>query len=226
MEAMNKLVSEELIRLMHSFGNLFIHVSGEGKVDFLQKDGPGWLGMIKYVVSGDIGCMKPYKGYDVSALDQAIDYLLNLDNCPHLNSSINEEFLIGPEVWRKFILDIKEECSFTGACKPKYTFELLGGDDGKTVVTTVTLEPICNEFVVSEYKASQKCELVGVIEDYDQPKVNACWVKVGEEIIDIPLDKLIHFRHRLYQPRAGDYLLRDESKDIYIILPQEDYSIH
>ncbi|AEV89621.1 hypothetical protein OBP_184 [Pseudomonas phage OBP] len=226
MEAINKLVAEELTKLMHSFGNLFIHVSGEGKIDFLQKDGPGWLGMIKYVVSGDIGCMKPYKGYDTCALDQAIDYLLNLEYAPHLNSSANEEFLPDDETWKKFIMDIKEECSYQGHPKPKYKFELLGGDDGKTVVTTVTLEPICNEFIVGEYKASQKAEFIGEIDDYDQPKINGCWVKVGDKIIDIELDKLIHFRHRKYQPRKGDYLLHDESKGVYIILPQADYSIH
>lgn len=226
MEAMNKLVSDELTRLIHSFGNLFIHVSGEGKLDFLQKEGPGWMGMIKYIVSGDMGCMKPYKGYDTCALDQAIDYLLNLESMPHLNLSTNEQYLPDAETWRKFIMEIKEECTFLGAPKPKYKFELLGGDDGKTIVTTIVLEPICNDYIAGEYKASQKAVFLGTIEDYDQPKTNGCWVLVNGEVIDIELDKLIHFRHRKYQPRKGDYLLHDESKGVYIILPQEDYSIH
>lgn len=226
MEAINKLVSEELTRLMHSFGNLFIHVSGEAKVDFRQTDGPGWMGMIKYIVSGDMGCMVPYKGYDTCALDQAIDYLINLDIVPHLNFSTNEQYVPDQEDWRKFIMGIKEECTYLGHPKPKYRFEMLGGDDGKTVVAVVTLEPICNDYIAGEYKASQNAEFLGIISDYDQPKLKECWVVVNGETIDIPLDKLIHYRHVKYQPRKGDYLLRDESKGVYIILPQEDYSIH
>lgn len=222
----NAHVSEQLTGLMHSFGNLFVHVSGEGKVDFRAPGmGSGWLGMIKIILSGDVGCMKPYKGYDTCAFDQAIEYLMDLDMTPHLNSSINEEYLVDRETWVKFIQGIKEECSFVGKPLPKYTFELKTADE-KHVITTIVLEPMCNGFVVGEYQASKEAEYIGVIEDYDQPKIDACFIQCEGKEYEIELDKLIHYRHRKYQPRKGDYLLFNNDKGVYVILPQEDYSIH
>jgi hypothetical protein len=224
MQLLNSQISSDLITLNNTFGNLLVHVSGEGKVDF-SGAGAGWLGMIKYIISGDIGCMKPYKGYDTCALDNAIEFLLNLDTVPHLNSSAFEEFTITPEKWREFVLSIKEDCSFVGDFKNKYVYTLRGGDKDVPVVT-VRLEPLCNEFVIGEFTASQKCEFLGTLEDWDQPKIKSAFVMVNGAELELQLERLIHFRHRLYQPRRGDYLLYDKEKDVYIILPQEDYSIH
>lgn len=218
-------VGQELIRLMHSFGNLHVHISGEGKVDFLQKEGPSWLGMIKFIISGDIGCMKPFKGYDVSALDQAIDYLLNLDQAPHSNLSTNEEFVPDVESWKKFVMDIKESTEFTGNPKPIYKFSMLGGKDGKTVITTVTIEPLANQDVVGEFGAVQKNTFLGMIEDYDQPKIDSCFIKAEGTEYEIQLDKIITFRNKRI-PQRGDYLLKDEETEMYIVIPGEDYSIH
>lgn len=224
--ALNAHVNEQLVRLMHSFGNLFVHVSGEGKVDFRAPGmGSGWLGMIKVILSGDVGCMKPYQGYDTCAFDQAIEYLMDLDMAPHLNSSINEEYTVDRERWVKFIQGIKDECSFVGKPAPKYKFELRS-DDGKHVITTIILEPMCNTFVVGEYNATKECEYIGVIEDYDQPKIDSCFIQCEGKEYEVELDKLIHYRHRKYQPRKGDYFLFNAESKAYIILPQEDYSIH
>lgn len=222
----NEQISGELLDLIHSFGNLLVHVSGEGKVDYrVAGMGAGWLGMIKVILSGDVGCMKPYKGYDTCAFDQAIEYLMSLEMVPHLNSSLNEGYTVTPEAWTKFVQHIKDECSFVGNPKPKYMFELRSEDD-KHLVTTVSIEPLCNAFVVGEFQAGKEYEYVGVITDYDQPKINSCFINVEEKEYEIELAKLIHFRHRLYQPRKGDYLLYSPVKEIYVILPQEDYSIH
>lgn len=225
--AINEALNEEILRLNHTFGNLLVHVSGEGKVDFRAAgQGSGWLGMIKVIYSGDVGCMKPYKGHDTCAFDQAIEFLMDLDMVPHLNSSINEEYTVSPEVWRKFIQDIKEECSFVGNPKPKYTFELKQ-EDGDKVVTTITLEPLCNEFVVGEVTAAKHAEFIGIIKDYDQPKINTCFIVAEDKEYEIDMDNLIHFRHRKFIPRPGDYLLKHQDKiDVFIVLPQEDYSIH
>ncbi|QYN79927.1 hypothetical protein PQD71_gp034 [Kosakonia phage Kc263] len=228
---LNELVSDELKRLMHRFGNLLVHVSGEGKVDFRGATGDncGWIGMSKTIISGDLGCMTPYSGFDTCALDVALDFLYNLDLAPHLNSSINEEFVPAPEEWRKFIDGIKVELKnlLEPNFKMRYTFTLYNDEEQKVPVATVRLEPLCNAFVIGEFNAAGKHEYLGVIEDYDQPKINHCWITVnGSTIDDIELKRIIHFRHRRYQPRKGDYLLYDAEKDVYIILPQEDYNIH
>lgn len=222
----NATVSDELVKLMHSFGNLFVHVTGEGKVDFRAPGmGAGWLGMIKIILSGDIGCMKPYKGYDTCAFDQAIEYLMDMDMAPHLNSSTNEEFTVSRDVWVAFIQSIKEECSFVGKALPKYAFELKS-ESGEDVICTITLEPICNGFVVGELAAAKEYSYIGVVEDYDQPKIDSCFIQCEGKEYEIELDKLIHFRNRKYQTRKGDYLLHNEEKGLYLVLPQEDYSIH
>ncbi|EBY9763963.1 hypothetical protein D5W64_12690 [Salmonella enterica subsp. enterica serovar Saintpaul] len=222
----NASISEEVLRLTHSFGNLLVHVSGEGKVDFRTPGmGSGWLGMIKIIISGDVGCMKPYKGYDTCALDQAIDYLIDIELAPHLNTSLNEEFVVSDERWKAFIMSIKEECSFVGNPKPKYKFELKSDDD-KHVVTTIVLEPLANDFVVGEFTAAKHATFIGPITDYDQPKINSCFIVAEGKEYEIDFDKLIHYRHRKYIPRPGDYLLYNEEKGFYVILPQEDYSIH
>lgn len=227
---LNAAVSTELQLLMHRFGNLFLHISGEGKVDFRSSagDGHGWLGMLKTVISGDIGCMTTYPGYDTCALDTALDYLYGIDLFPHLNSSVNEEYVPSPEQWRKFVDGIREELKTLpeSKYKPKYQYKYYADSDTDTAIVTVTLEPLCNTFVVGEYNASNKHEYLGVIEDYDQPKIKTAFVRVNGEEIEIELERLIHFRHRLYQPRKGDYLLFDAENNAYIILPQEDYSIH
>lgn len=225
-EEINRQIGEELVRLMHSFGNLFVHVSGEGKIDFrMEGMGSAWAGMIKTIISGDIGCMKPYKGFEVCALDQAIDYLINLELAPHMNLSTNEEWVVTPDVWQAFIMEIKDECTFIGKPKPKYLFELKSLD-GETVIATVAIEPLCNEFVVGEFNAAKSAEFVGEIEDYDQPKIKSCFIRVNGDELEIELDKLIYYRHRKYQPRKGDYLLKDVESGYHFILPQEDYSIH
>lgn len=231
MTFMNQLVSDELKRLTHRFGNLFLHISGEGKVDFrgATGDNSGWVGMVKHIISGDVGCMTPYSGYDVCALDSALDFLYNLDLAPHLNSSVNEEYVPAPEEWRKFVDGIKAELKdlVDTNYKTHYSFTFYSDADEKVPVVKVKFEPLCNEFVIGEYNAAGKHEYLGVIEDYDQPKIDKCWILVnGEMMEDVDLKRIIHFRHRQYQPRPGDYLLYDEEKDVYIILPQEDYHIH
>ncbi len=223
----NERLSAQLIDLTHTFGNLFIHISGEGKVDF-RGAGQGWVGMIKNIISGDIGCITPYEGYDTCALVQALNMLYGLETCPHLNSSVNEQYIVEPDNWKLFVDSIKEHFDDLDPhnFKPKYTFTLKGGDDGKTTVAVVTLEPLCNAFVIGEFNAAEKFEFLGELEDYDQPGINHCWVVVNGEQIDIDFGRLIHYRHRKYEPRKGDYILYSPEDDFYVILPQEDYHIH
>jgi hypothetical protein len=225
MDVTNRTISEDLIMLTNTIGNLLIHVSGEGKVDFRQKEGPGWLSMIKYIISGDIGCMRPYKGYDTCAFEQAIEWLLNLESVPHLNSSVFEEYVVEPEKWREFVLGIKEDLSFVGAFKKQYIYELKGGPLGDDVIAVIKLEPLVNAFVTGEFQATRKMEFMGQMEDYDEelkfitPTINGKDLKIDRE-------RLVIFRGPKFRPRKGDYLLFDEEGNYYVILPQEDYSIH
>lgn len=223
----NDRINTSLMALTHAIGNLFVHVSGEGKIDF-RGAGQGWCGMIKNIISGDLGCIVPVEGYDSCALTQALNMLYDLENVPHLNSAINEEFLVEDANWKIFVDSIKEHFEDLDPhnYKNKYQFKLKGGDDGKTTVCTVTLEPLVNRNVIGEFNAAEKFDFIGEITDYDQPKIRECWVVCEGQSYDIHLDKLIHFRHRLYQPRKGDYLLYSGEGDYYVILPQEDYSIH
>ena len=223
----NARLSTSLINLTHSMGNLLVHISGEGKIDF-RGAGQGWCGMIKNIISGDIGCIVPYEGYDTCALQQALNMLYALDNVPHLNSSANEQYLVEDANWKIFVDSIKDHFEDLDPhnYKTKYKFTLKGGDDGKTTVCTITLEPLCNGFVIGEFNAAEKFDFIGEITDYDQPKLKECWVVCEGQTYDIHLDKLIHYRHRMFQPRKGDYLLYSGEGDFYVILPQEDYSIH
>lgn len=227
----NQQIASELLRLNHSFGNLYLHISGEGKVDFRGATGDncGWVGMLKVIISGDIGCMTPYDdSYDVCALDNALELLYGLDTCPHLNSSANEKYVPSAEEWKKFVDSIKEELKnlTVTTYKSSYKFKLTRDETGEEPVVTVRIEPLCNAYVAGEFNAADKYEYLGVIEDYDQPKINHCWIVVnGEAIDDIEMERVIHFRHRNYHPRKGDYLLYDAEKNIYVVLPQEDYHI-
>lgn len=223
----NERLATELTNLMHRFGNLFIHVSGEAKVDF-KGACSGWAGMFKSIISGDIGCISPYEGYDTCALQQALDTLYNLEICPHMNMSSNEQYVVDAEDWLLFVKGIEDHFNDLDPFnyKSKYEWELKGGDDKKTVIARIVIQPLCNEFVVGEFNASQRHDFLGEIEDYDQPKINTCWVVVNGDTIDIELNRLIHFRHKQFHPRKGDYLLYDPENDCYVILPQEDYSIH
>lgn len=223
----NARISTSIIELTHRLGNLLIHVNGEGKLDF-RGAGQGWCGMIKNIISGDIGCMSPYEGYDSCALSQALNMLYGLDNVPHLNLSTNEQFVVDDANWKIFVDSIKEHFDDLDPhnYKPKYSFTLKGGDDGKATVCTVVIEPLCNTFVVGEFNAIEKFDFLGEISDYDQPGIKSCWMVCDGQTYDIDMNRLIHFRHRRYQPRKGDYLLYASQDDYYVVLPQEDYSIH
>lgn len=224
MELINRHISTELVTLSNTFGNLLVHLSGEAKLDFRIEHNVGpWLGMIKNIISGDIGCMRPMKGYDQSAFDLAIDLLLNVQNAPHLNLPDNEKYVVSAEKWREFIMSIKEDRSFVSHDEVRYMYELKVGD---VVVTRIKFEPLVNTFVVGEFRAAQRLDFVGEISDYDQNRINSAWVVVNGEEIDVDLSRLIHYRHRKYQPGKGDYLLYDREKDYYVLLPREDYSIH
>lgn len=225
----NTFHSEELKRLMNKFGNLVLHVSGEAKIDFNTRV-TGWLPMIKLVYSGDIGCMTPYSGYDVCARDNAIDFLLDLDTCPHLNSSAFDKYVPTPEEWKTWILKVKADLDdylTEGIVMKRYNFSLSKEVDGvNVVICTLTLEPICNEFVVGEMTAAKHNEFLGELDDFDQPGLKFTVATIGGKDIEIQTDDLCHFRGKQYLPRKGDYLLRDVERKLYIVLPQEDYSIH
>lgn len=231
MEVINKDISTELIRLMSRIGNLHVHVSGEGKVDFRGAlNNSAWVGMLSTIISGDIGCMRPYDKYPTCALDNALDFLYNLECAPHLNMGGNEDHVPSTERWQTFIDGIREELTnlTEASYKKQYTYTLFKGDlVDNEVLVTVTIKPLCNEFVVGEYIAANTYNLVGEIEDFDQPKIKSCFITANGEDLEIELDKLIHYRNKKwFQPDKGDYLLHDEKSGVYVILPKEDYSFH
>lgn len=229
-EVLNKTISNDITKLTHRIGNLFIHLSGEGKVDFRGGlgDNSGWAGMVKKVISGDLGCFTPYDGSDVCALDQAFDYLMALDIAPHLNSSLYEEYLVDTSDWLAFLKEAYDKLKGLSSdeYKRRYMFTLKGGKDKDIPVVTLRLEPLVNVFVVGEYQSLVKHTFLGEIDDYDQPHIRKAFIMIDGKELEIELNRLICFRHRKYQPRKKDYLLHDEENDVYIILPQEDYSIH
>lgn len=226
----NTFHSDELKRAMHKFGNLSLHVSGEGKLDFRALN-KGWNPMIKVIYSGDIGCMMPYAGYSEAAIDQAIDALFDLDTCPHMNLVGNEKYVPTPEEWKGWIEKIKEDFNdhiTEHLWKKRYRFSLEKEVEGKKViVAVVTIEPLANEFVVGEIAAAKHMEFVGELDDFDQPKINSVIATVEGDDIEIDVNDLLHFRSKQrFMPKKGDYLLRDTERKLYVIIPGEDYSIH
>lgn len=229
-EIINRDISKQLIRLMSIIGNLHVHVSGEAKVDFRGGFGQGnaWIGMTSTIISGDMGCLRPYDKYPTCALDSALDFLYGLECVPHLNSSIFEEHVPDAEQWKLFVNEIEQVMKnlVDENYKKVYMFELKV-EDAKEPSVIVTLKPLCNEFVSGEFVAANKYSFLGEISDFDQPKIKSCFIVVEGKEHEIELEKLVHFRNKaLWAPEKGDYLLKDEETGIYVVLPKEDYSIH
>lgn len=223
----NELIRSELIKVMSLIGDLWIHVNGEGKIDFADVfKRPAHAAMVQSIIAGDIGCLTPYEGYEDCALGNAIDLLYQMDPVPHLNSSAFEKYVPTIEEWKEFVDSIKKhmEDLSESSYQIKYTFELK--KEGE-VIATVVMKPICNAFVVGEYSAGNKYELLGEMDDYDQPMIDNVVITIDGKDITIPNNKLTYYRNRIRRfPRKGDYLLRDLKSDNYLVLPQEDYSIH
>lgn len=224
----NQGIAGDIVHLMNVIGNLHLHVSGEGKVDFLGGAGPtnGWVGMASSVISGDTGCMKPYDDNPKCALDAVIEYLRYLVPVPHLNSSEYEKFTPTKEKWEEFITTIETEMKALKEAdyKVKYSFKMV--KDGETIVV-VTMKPLCNAFVVGEFRATRNFIYIGEIQDYDQPMTNAVVITCEDKDFTIQFENLIYYRNRKHRhPRKSDYLLKDPDSDKYVVLPQEDYSIH
>lgn len=216
-------VGQELRKLMHHFGNLSVHVSGEAKVDLfgVTGSGSGWMGMFKTIISGDTGCMYPLEGYDVTALDQVMDILLSIETRPHCNIGDNEKYVIDTDTYKAEILAFKEEIKNDGKYAVRYQKEIKV--DGVTVMV-ITIEPLCNEFVVGEFGAAKKNEFIGEIDDFDKPYTDSFAIMIGGDEYKVEETKLVTFRK--FTPKKGDYLLKDLDKDVYVIIPGEDYSIH
>lgn len=217
-------IEPELMKLMHRFGNLFVHVTGEGKVDFRDKSRTTdtKYGMVKFIISGESGCMTPLQGYDTCALDQAIDKLLSYEVVPRKGKEDSIEEFFG---WEEFVTEcvrrsIKDTCGTKAYYRYRYP-DPTGGD-----LLIVTVEPLCNAMVVGEYNAGNDCEYIGVIDDIDKPKIKSHIITVDGKDLEVFDEEMIHFRGLKYVPKKGDYLLKDPETNYYIILPQEDYSIH
>lgn len=223
----NDIIRSELITLMSRIGDLWIHVNGEGKIDFSDTfKQPATVAMVQYIIAGDIGCLTPYEGYNDCALGNALNLLYQMDPVPHLNSSAFEKYVPTVEEWKEFVDSIKKHMTelSDSSYQVKYLFELK--KEGE-VIATVVLKPICNAFVVGEYQASNKYEFIGEIEDYDQPMIDNVIITADKKDFTIPNSKLTYYRNRIrWFPRKGDYLLRDTRSDNFLVLPQEDYSIH
>lgn len=226
--SVNQGVADDIVHLMNTIGNLHLHVSGEAKVDFRGGAGPtnGWAGLVSTIISGDTGCMKSYDNNPKCALDAVIEYLRYLEPVPHLNSSEYEEFVPSKEEWDTFVDDI--ETSMKGLKVSDYEIKYhFGLTKNGVVVTTVTLKPLCNVFVVGEFRATRNFNYIGEIQDYDQPMTNAVVIRCEDEDHTIQFENLTYYRSRKHRwPRKGDYLLKDPNSDKYVVLPQEDYSIH
>lgn len=216
-------IRQELKKLMHNFGNLSLHVTGEGKVDLVGVTAAGstWMGMFKTIITGDTGCIYPLPGYDITALDQVIDILLDIETRPHMNIVDNEIYCVDGESYKAEILAFKEEIKNDAYYSSRYTKEIKVNG---VVVMTITVEPLVNEFVIGEYNAAQKNVLLGQIEDY---------VGEGDGIINFTADGTSYeFKtsdlvlYRDFIPKVGDYLLLNEEKGKYVVLPGYDYSIH
>lgn len=216
-------IRQELKKLMHNFGNLSLHVTGEGKVDLvgITATGSTWMGMFKTIITGDTGCIYPLPGYDVTALDQVIDILLDIETRPHMNIVDNEKYCIDTESYKSEILAFKEEIKNDGHYSSRYIKEIKVNG---VVVMVITIEPLVNEFVIGEYTAAQKNVFLGPIENYVTFGDDVCKITADSTEYEFNVKDLILYRD--FVPKAGDYLLLDEERKAYVILPGYDYSIH
>lgn len=226
----NQDIATDIIHLMNTIGNLHIHVSGEGKVDFVggAGDSSGWCGMVSTIISGDAGCMKPYDNNPKCALDAAIKFLRYLEPVPHLNSSINDKHVPTLKAWldQVSIIETKLKALKETDYSVKYVYEIKLEEEGEPVIV-ITLKPLSNVFVVGEFQATRKFDYIGEIQDYDQPMSNAVVITCEDKDFTIQFENLIYYRNRKHRwPRKKDYLLKDPDSDKYVVLPQEDYSIH
>lgn len=225
-------IREQIKRVTSKIGNLHLHINGESKLDFFVGKTPSLTPMYSIIISGDNGCLHPYdEQEDNCALDEALLILRSVKVVPHLNSSEFEKYVVSPEEWAKWIDDIEDdfkEHARLGQYLHKYDFSLNKLVDGVNVtVATINIQPIVTEFVIGEITAADKATLIGIIDDFDKPKIKSVIVTVNNEDIEIEDDKILVYRNkRRFQPGKGDYLLKDVESEVYYILPGEDYSIH
>lgn len=171
--------------------------------------------------------MKPYDNNPKCALDVIIEYLRYMELVPHLNSSEYEKFVPSKEEWKDFIDTIETEMKALKVTdyKGEYTFTFSNAN--KVPLVTVNLKPLCNVFVVGEFRATRNFNYIGKIQNIDESTTNAIVITCEDKDFTIQSEDLVYYRNRKYKnPRKGDYLLKDPDSDKYVVIPQEDYSIH
>lgn len=245
-KARNERIRSELNVLTHKFGNLELHLSGEGRTSFLGTAENGWVGFAHLVFDGDIGCMTPYPGYDVSALDNAFSFLSKLEMVPHLNMGSCSGYTVSKDSWKRYMEKFKKEIK-DNPYQPYYTFSIKGKseEDLEDVdVVTIKIKPLVNEFVSGEYNAAEKGEYLGRIAQVEGTgddgvtlvrvengqatfEVTVLLDKVSEELADrqnlIVLNQDNTTVYRGITPSEGDYLVKDVQSGDFVVIPAMDY---
>lgn len=244
--ARNERIRSDINMLTHKFGNLEVHLSGEGRTSFLGTADNGWVGFAHLVFDGDIGCMTPYPGYDVCALDNGFGFLHKLEVVPHLNMGSCSEYVISKDSWKRQLEKFKKEIK-DNPYQPTYHYSIKGKseeDPEEVTVVTIKIKPLVNEFVTGEYNAAEKGEYLGRIakvdttredgitlirstKDKDEFEVVVLLDKVAEELADrenrIVLNQDNTTVYRGIIPREGDYLVKDVQSGDFVVIPAMDY---
>lgn len=219
--------------LTRKFGDLFLHLSGEGKVSFHGLKGASWNGFLVTRFDGDLGCMEPLEPPTLCAYENALKLMRSLHIVPSLNLGENQQYTLTSEQWLdeldKFVNAIE-----SNPFQKEYSHAIyVTLDDGTVVnVINILLKPICNTFVIGEFTASNEGEYLG--------EITKVLSKDGFETLMFSNDRF-HFklettegtfdyndenflRYRQHIPHSGDFLVKDPKTNKLIVLPRCDYT--
>ena len=221
-----------LERITRKFGDMYLHLSGEGKVSFQGLRVNSASGFIVTRFDGTFGCMERLIEDCTCALQDAILFMGDLNIVPNLNFEGNTKYVLTPEEWNKELSDFTKKIEENPFKKDfhHYIYYKDENDKDETVISIV-LQPICNNEVIGEYQASNEAEFLG--------EVTAVKSKNGFDTLIFSLDKFEFLlettndkhlysnenciKYREHIPTKGDYLLRDNRTGKLVILPKNDY---
>lgn len=221
-----------LERITRKFGDLYLHLSGEGKVSFQGLSDASASGFIVTRFDGTFGCMERLIEDCTCALQDAILFMGNLNIVPNLNLDENSKYTLTPEEWNKELSDFAKKIEENPFKKDFHHYIYYKDKNGKDeTVISIVLQPLCNAEVIGEFHASSEAEFLG--------EVTAVKSKDGYDTIMFTSDKFAFLlettndkhlyddenclKYRRHIPTAGDYLLRDNGSGKLIVLPRRDY---
>lgn len=221
-----------LERITRKFGDMYLHLSGEGKVSFQGLRDGSASGFIVTRFDGTFGCMERLIEDCTCALQDAILFMGNLNIVPNLNLDGNAKYVLTAEEWNKELFDFAKKIEENPFKKVFHHYIYYTDENGKNeTVISVVLQPLCNAEVIGEFHASNEAEFLG--------EVTAVKSKDGFDTLIFSRDKFAFLlettndkhlysnenslKYREHFPTKGDYLLRDNGTGKLVILPKNDY---